>query len=624
MDPVTASCRDPDALLAIIAKLSAEAAERDLHTARIEAEKEAFARAAAEAQAREIMALAAAKAAEAKAIDDADEIAALKDEVKRITEILVAFQSHRFGKRSDTLHPDQLALALEEIRTALGFANAGLEAALDARDPTAKRKRRKNLGRLPAHLERIERVVDIEDKSCPCCGGDLHVIDEDVSERLDVVPVRFRVLVTRRPRYGCRGCDQAGVIRAPAAGHIVDQGIPTEALLAMIATSEYADHMPIHRQLRIYARQGTHIDPSTVCDWMGRLAWWLRPLHEHLFGNLRSSNKLFADETVMPVLAPGQVARCQLWAYARDDRPWGDDDPPAVAYVYSPDRKKERPCQHLAGFTGVLQVDGYSGYTQIGAGNAVTLALCWAHARRGLVDFQDKEPIAAEVLRRIAAVYHIDGSVRGCSPEDRVAVRQRDIRPLLDELHAYILASRRRLSAKSNLTKALNYIVNHWEGLTRFLDDGRIELDSNVVERAIKPQVLTRKNALQRQHRGRPHMGHTGLVHADLSHERSRPQRLAHLRPREAGGWSQQQRPRNAHALELLQDHRANSPAIRRTARRFRNVTSNERLRHFSATINMLTAPIRPVGMKTHASRCPPIMLDRMIVLSRWPAPTLS
>ena len=466
---------DLTAAHALIAKLTAEAADRDLQTARIAAERDA---------------------AIARAAEDSDENAALRDEVKRLTEILATFQRHRFGKRTEALDPDQLALFLEDVEIALGAANAALDAAIDRRDPSAKAKRRKNLGHLPAHLERIERVIDIEDKTCACCGGDLHVIDEHVSERLDVVPVQFRVAVTRRPRYGCRGCDEAGVVQAPSPDHIIDGGLPTEALLAWIAVGKYADHSPVHRQLAIFARQGVRLDRSTVCDWMGRVAWWMRPLHGHLMAHLRSSTKLFADETIMPVLAPGQVARGQLWAYARDDRPWGGGDPPAVAYVYEPDRRQQRPLEHLAGFAGVLQVDGYSGYNKLGRGNAVSLAYCWAHARRGFVEFRGKDPLADEALRRIAAIYHIDGMVRGRSPAERVAVRQETIRPMLAELRTLLQQHRRRYSAKSNMTKAISYILDRWEGLTRFIDDGRIELDSNIVERALKSQVITRKNAL--------------------------------------------------------------------------------------------------------------------------------
>lgn len=467
--------RDPDALIAIIATLTAEAAERDLKTARIEAERDA---------------------AIARSAEDSDENAALRDEVKRLSEILASFQRHRFGKRTETLDPDQLALFLEDVEIALGAANAALDAATDRRDPTARAKRRKNLGHLPAHLERIERIIDIEDKTCACCGGDLHVIDETVTERLDVVPVHFRALVTRRPRYGCRGCDEAGVVQAPAPDHIIDGGLPTETLLAWIAVGKYADHSPVHRQIAIFARQGVHLDRSTVCDWMGRVAWWMRPLHGHLLAHLRSSTKLFADETVMPVLASGQVARGQLWAYARDDSPWGGKDPPAVAYVYEPDRRQQRPLEHLAGFVGVLQVDGYSGYNKLGRGNTVSLAYCWAHARRGFVEFKGKDPLADEVLRRIAAIYHIDSTVRGRPAAERVGVRQELIRPLLDELHMLLQQRRRRYSAKSNMTKAINYSLERWEGLCRFVDDGRIEMDSNTVERALKPQVITRKNAL--------------------------------------------------------------------------------------------------------------------------------
>ncbi len=334
MDPLTASCKDPVALLATIAKLTAEAAERDQQIVRINAENEALARAAAQAEAREIIALATAKAAEhaaviaeAKAAEMEDALAAARDEVKRLNDILDQFKRHRFGQSAERLDPDQYQLVLEELEAALSRAEAGLEALIDQADATGetKRRRRNNRGALPAHLERIEQVVDIEDKQCACCGNDLHVIGEDVTERLDVVPTIFRVLVTRRPRYGCRGCDEGGVTQAPAPSFIVDQGLPTDALVAQVIVARYADHLPLYRQAQIYARQGIDLDRATLADWVGRVGWWLTPLRQHLLAELRSSVKLFADETRMPVLAPGtgKTKSGQLWAYARDDRPWG-------------------------------------------------------------------------------------------------------------------------------------------------------------------------------------------------------------------------------------------------------------------------------------------------------------
>jgi len=216
---------------------------------------------------------------------------------------------------------------------------AGLDAL--AAKPGDPRPARRNRGALPAHLERIEQLVDLEQKTCACCGGALHVIGEDVAERLDVVPATFRVLVTRRPRYGCRSCEAAPV-QAPAPARIVEGGLPTEALIAHVLVSKYADHLPLYRQAQIYGRQGVTLDRSTLTDWVGRAAWWLTPLRDHLLGKLKHSPKLFADETTAPVLDPGRgrTKTGQLWAYARDDRPWGGADPPAVAYVYAPDRRR--------------------------------------------------------------------------------------------------------------------------------------------------------------------------------------------------------------------------------------------------------------------------------------------
>ena len=227
----------------------------------------------------------------------------------------------------------------------------------------AKRKRRANRGSLPSHLPEIETTVDVETKACPCCGGHLHCIGEEVSKKLDIVPAQFRVLVVRRPKYACRACEDV-VIQAPAPAPVIERGLPTEGLVAHVLVSKYADHLPLYRQAQIYERQGPHLDRSTLADWVGRAAFFLRPLRERILELLRSSTKLFADETTAPVLDPGRARTKigQLWAYARDDRPWGGADPPAVAYVYAPDRTASQPIMHLTGFRGVLQVDGYAGY----------------------------------------------------------------------------------------------------------------------------------------------------------------------------------------------------------------------------------------------------------------------
>ena len=417
-------------------------------------------------------------------------------EIERLQSIIDAFMRHRFGARSEQLDPDQLQLGLEDVETALGRARAAREAA--SPKSRSDRPRKSNRGSLPAHLERIEQVVDVENKACPCCGDALHQIGEDVAERLDVVPTTFRVLVTRRPRYGCRSCESA-VVQAPAPARVVEGGIPTEALIAQVLVAKYADHLPLYRQAQIYARQGIQLDRSTLADWVGRAAWYLRPLRDHILERLRRSERLFADETTAPVLDPGRgrTKTGQLWAYARDDRPWGGKDPPMVAYVYAADRKGERAEAHLGDFAGILQVDGYGGYTALAKRRQqIQLAFCWSHVRRKFYELADKSPVATEVLRLIAMLYAIEAEVRGSSAGQRRDLRVERARVVVDDLRLYLDARLRQVSAKSKLAEAIRYALSRWAGLTVFLEDGRVELDSNTVERSIRPLALNRKNAL--------------------------------------------------------------------------------------------------------------------------------
>ena len=278
---------------------------------------------------------------------------------ERLVQIIKEMQRHRFGRRAETLPEDQMLLALEDAEQTEGGVSAEEEARSAQVRAEAARRRRRNRGALPAHLPRIETTVDIEDKTCPCCKGLLHRIGEDVSERLDIVPAQFRVLVTHRPKYACRACEDV-VVQAPAPPRLIESGMPTEATVAHVLVSKYADHLPLYRQAQIYGRQGINLDRSTLADWVGRAAWHLRPLHGRLLAHIRSSARIFADETTAPVLDPGRgrTKTGQLWAYARDDRPFGGADPPLAVYVYAPDRKAEQPIAHLADIAGVLQVDG--------------------------------------------------------------------------------------------------------------------------------------------------------------------------------------------------------------------------------------------------------------------------
>jgi len=409
---------------------------------------------------------------------------------ERLVAIIRDLQRHRFGRRAESLPEDQLLLALEDVEQ----SEAGEAEAAEVKSPAGRaegaRKRRANRGALPAHLPRIETLVDVENKSCPCCKGALHRIGEDVSERLDVVPAQFRVIVVRRPKYACRACQDI-VVQSPAPARLIEGGLPTEATVAHVLVSKYADHLPLYRQAQIYERQGLRLDRSTLADWVGRAAFHLRPVHERILANLKSSTKLFADETTAPVLDPGRgrTKTGQLWAYARDDRPWGGSDPPAVAYVYAPDRTASQPIAHLTGFKGVLQVDGYAGYRALAGKGDVTLAFCWAHLRRRFYEraVAEASPIANEALKRIAALYRIEADCRGCEPDKRRAVRQQRSRPIVAELEPWLREKLAFLSRKSKLAQAIRYGLSHWDGLVRFLDDGRVEIDSNTVERSIRP-----------------------------------------------------------------------------------------------------------------------------------------
>jgi transposase len=423
-----------------------------------------------------------------------DEASRAQDEIGRLMAIIKELQRHRFGRRSERLDPEQLALALEDLEQAIAAAEAAAEK--DEKAPVksvAVRKRQVNRGALPSHLPREEVVIDVADKTCSCCGGPKHRIGEDVSERLDVIPARLKVIVTRRPKYACRAC--AGeVSQAPAPERLIENGIPTEALVAHVLVAKYADHTPLYRQAQIYARQGITLDRSTLADWVGRAAFALRPVHARLLEQLKQSTKLFADETTAPVLDPGRgcTKKGQLWAYARDERPWQGPDPPGVAYVYAPDRKHARPAEHLAGFSGTLQVDGYGAYAELAEGGKVELAFCWSHLRRRFYEIQvaTPAPIASEALVRIAALYAVESDIRGLSADERRQARQLRAKPLIDALRPWLEAKLAAVSGKSTIAEAIRYALSRWDGLIRFLDDGRTEIDSNVVERSIRPIAM--------------------------------------------------------------------------------------------------------------------------------------
>ncbi len=316
-----------------------------------------------------------------------------------------------------------------------------------------------------------------------------------------MIPAQFRVIVTRRPKYACRACAE-GITQASAPNHIVEAGLPTEALLAHVITSKYGDYLPLYRQAQIYARQGLELDRSTLSDWMGRCAYELTPVYETLKEHLKGSSKLFMDETVVPVQDPGRrrAKIGYLWALARDDRAWSGAEPPGVAFTYAPSRSGTVAEAILQGFEGTLQVDGYTGYNRLLSREPkpVQLAYCWAHARRKLFEVARNKsaPIAEEGLSQIGQLYRVEERIRGHSAEQRLLARQQHSKPLIEAFQQWLRYHRTRVSPKCPLGKALTYIAKLWDGLILFLTDGRIELDSNCVERTIRPVALNRKNSL--------------------------------------------------------------------------------------------------------------------------------
>src|SRR5215472_12473863 len=419
--------------------------------------------------------------------------------VERMHHIIRQFQRAQYGRHSERLDNEQLQLVLEEHEIAAATAASG--EARKTRRTRAEPGERKSL---PAHLPRVEVVIEPETTSCPCCGNGMHVIGEEKSERLDVIPAQHRVLVTRRPKYGCRVCASA-VVQAPAPERLIRAGLPTEALVAHVLVSKYAWHLPLYRQAQILLSQGIEIDRSVLAFWVGYAAAELMPLWQHMREILLGSPRLFVDETRAPVLDPGRgrTKSGYFWSIARDDSAWcGDTGPPGVVYTYAPGRGAEHAVTLLAGYRGMVQCDGYAAYKQVArrgrAGNTVILAFCWSHWRRRFYEIAKagSAPIAEQTLRRIAELYKIEAQIRGRSAAERRAVRQAKSKKLVADLKAWLQTQLARASAKSAIAVAIRYGLNHWEGLESFLDNGRIEIDTNVVERSMRPIALNRKNAL--------------------------------------------------------------------------------------------------------------------------------
>jgi transposase len=329
-------------------------------------------------------------------------------------------------------------------------------------------------------------------------GATLSKLGEDVSEVLEHVPARFKVIQQVRPKLSCTRCDV--IVQAEAPSRPIARGLAGPCLLAHVLVSKYADHLPLYRQAEIYAREGVELERSTMADGVGRTSELLAPLNEALRKYVMSGHKLHADDTPVPVLAPGngKTKLGRLWTYVRDDRPAGDVADPAVWFTYSPDRRGEHPNRHLATFHGTLQADGYAGFNRLYESGRMQEAACWAHLRRKFFDLHQAHasPMATEAVKRISHLYAIESEIRGRSPDERQRVRETRSRPLLTSLHEWFKAALTELSRKSETAAAISYALARWSALLRYCEDGRLEIDNNAAERALRAVALGRKNYL--------------------------------------------------------------------------------------------------------------------------------
>ncbi len=420
---------------------------------------------------------------------------------------LAKLRRMQFGRSSEKIAAEigQLELILEDLEE----GEAARRASATQHAPSQSRRDRRQAVRrpLPDHLPR-EAVVHHPGSVCPGCGGTrFSKIGEDVTEVLDKIPARLKVIRHIRPKLSCRCCER--IVQAPMPDLPIEKGRPGPGLVANVVVGKYLDGLPLYRQSAILAREGIEIERATLADWVGHVAWWVTPLAALIGAEVMAAPVLHTDDTPIAVLAPGngKTRTGRLWAYVVDERPWQGSRQPAGYYRFSPDRRGERPRDHLAGFPGVIQADAFSGYEAL-ARSAIARsgrgpprlihAACWAHARRKFYDVFEatKSPIAEQALQRIGELYQIEAEITGQPAAMRLAARQNRALPLLDALRDWLTAQRRRLSSKNALTRAIQYALSRWEALTRYAGDGRLAIDNNVAERALRTIAITRKTFL--------------------------------------------------------------------------------------------------------------------------------
>src|SRR5580692_9218057 len=424
-----------------------------------------------------------------------EQLASRAVEIEHLKLLIAKLRRRQFGRSSEKRENqiEQLELRLEELEvrrrretTATPGSTGSATVARPARRP------------LPDHLPREVRKCLPKQEACPDCGGKLKHLGEDVSETLEYVPASLKVIQYVRPRLACAGRDR--IVQAEAPSRPIERGLAGPGLLAHVLVSKYCDHLPLYRQSQIYARWGVELERSTLAEWVGGSSELLAPLVEALRRHVMVAGKLHADDIPVPVLAPGlgKTKTGRLWTYVRDDRPAGDRTPAAVWFAYSPDRKGQHPQAHLSNFTGTLQADGYAGFEQIYEGGHIREAACWAHVRRKFYDLEQahKSPVAKEALVRIGALYAVESDINGRSPEERREIRNIRSRPLLESLKQWLEETLGKLSKKSDTAIAVRYALGRWDALMRYCNDGRLEIDNNAAERALRAVALGRKNYL--------------------------------------------------------------------------------------------------------------------------------
>jgi transposase len=448
----------------------------------------------------DVAALKAALLAERAARQQSEARAAGAEAMVAHLKLLIAKLKHdRFGASSERGRKllDQLELELEEAESAASEAETRK---VEPNTPVRPVTRRKPVrGPLPEHLPR-ERIVLPGPSACPCCGGRLVKLGETITETLEVIPRRWKVVQTVREKFSCRSCET--ITQPPAPFQPIARGRAGPNLLAMIMEAKFGQHLPLNRQSETFAREGIELDVSTLADWVGACSATLAPLVALIRAHVMAGERIHGDDTTVPVLARGKTVTGRLWTYVRDDRPFGGETAPAALFYYSADRGGAHPRQHLAGYAGILQADAYAGFNELYAPcrlpGPITEAGCWAHSRRKFFSLAEiaKAPLALEAVRRIDAIFDVEREISGLPAEQRLGVRQEQVVPLVSDLETWMRRERARLSRHAEIAKAMDYMLKRWGTFTRFLTDGRICLTNNAAERALRGVALGRKSWL--------------------------------------------------------------------------------------------------------------------------------